>query len=539
MEVIKMILPIRHWMLISALGLSLLTFKIAFANKLENYQVNNIDQITSIIKGQIKDWNLSEVYLKGNQVKHSNVVYEAKWWTKGDEPGKNEWGPWQRVSGNPDPGKPDPGKPDPGDGSPNTSGQYTVIGYYMLGSDEINKYPAVDFPVSNISPEKAKMLTHINYAFIGINNKGQCDLLEGANEQKSAEVFQLLVGLKQHNTRLKLMFSVGGWAFSNDASPTANRFRDAASTSVARAKLARSCIAFMKKLEFDGVDLDWEYPRKQDANNFVALLKEFRKQINQEEKISQDRYQLTIAGAGGAFFMSRYYHLLDKVVEPLDYINLMTYDFNGPWQGVTKTNFHAHLYGAKDEPKFYNALRDVKFNPPKTWEEITRLFPSPFALTADAAVQQHLIMKIPRNKVVMGVPFYGRAFRRVGSGNYGLYQSFNTQKGDPYRGDPTWLVGCDKCVERNEPRIATYADIKKMLAGDYGYKRHFHHSTKAPWLHNAQHNLFVTYDDKESMKYKTDFIKQGKLAGVMFWHLGQDDVEGSLLNALHNGLNSK
>ncbi|MCX4028382.1 glycosyl hydrolase family 18 protein [Spartinivicinus sp. SM1973] len=491
--------------------------------------------------------------MKGNRVKYNQVVYEAKWWTRGDEPGKDQWGPWTRVDGSPDPDKPnpdpdpgqpdpdkpDPDKPNPDDGSPNTSGKYAVIGYYMLGPDEINKYPAVDFPVSNISPEKAKMLTHINYAFIGINDKGQCDLLKGANEQKSAEVFQLLTNLKQYNANLKLMFSVGGWAFSNDASPTANRFRDAASTPVTRAEFARSCIAFMKKHGFDGVDLDWEYPRKQDANNFVALLKEFRKQINQAEKASQSDYQLTIAGAGGAFFMSRYYHLLDKVVEPLDYINLMTYDFNGPWQGVTKTNFHAHLYGAKDEPKFYNALREVQFNPPKTWEEIKKLFPSPFALTADAAVKQHLIMKVPRNKVVMGVPFYGRAFRKAGTGNYGLYQTFNTQKGDPYRGDPTWLVGCDKCVERNEPRIATYADIKKMLAGDFGYKRHFHAEAKAPWLHNAKHNLFVTYDDKESMKYKTDYIKQEKLAGVMFWHLGQDDQESTLLKSLHNGLNKK
>ncbi|WP_051311467.1 glycosyl hydrolase family 18 protein, partial [Zooshikella ganghwensis] len=497
-------------------------------------------------------WQADQVYTKGDRVTYQSKTYEAKWWTRGDEPGKDQWGPWERLNDTPDdpddgddgkeppipPGDGDddgdnPNPPTPGDGS-----QYKVIGYYMLGPDEINKYPSVDFPISNISPEKARMLTHINFAFIGINQQGQCDLLEGTDQNKASEVFKQLNTLKQYNPKLKLMFSVGGWAFSNDASPTANRFRDAAASDSARKTMASSCIKLMKQHQFDGIDLDWEYPRKSDANNFVSLLKEFRQQINAQEQKDSADYHLTIAGAGGAFFLSRYYAILDQVVAPLDFLNLMTYDFNGPWQGVTKTNFHAHLYGSKDEPKYYNTLREVQFNPPKTWEEIKKLFPSPFALTADAAVKQHLIMNIPREKIVMGVPFYGRAFKEVGKANNGLYQSFNTPGGDPYQGDPTWLVGCDKCVERKEPRIATYADIKKMLAGDYGYERFYHPEAKAPWLYNAKHDLFVTYDDAESLTVKTQYIKQEKLGGVMFWHLGQDDQQGTLLRSLHNGLNA-
>ncbi|RDH46291.1 glycosyl hydrolase family 18 protein [Zooshikella ganghwensis] len=485
----------------------------------------------------IKTWQNDKVYNRGDKVHHNNILYVAKWWTQGEEPKASPTGPWERLDNNDDevPGNPEPGTTTPDTGSSGTD-QYRVVGYYMLGPDEINKYPSVDFPVSNITPEKSNMLTHINFAFIGINEEGQCDLLEGTNQTKAADVFKQLNTLKQYNPKLKLMFSVGGWAFSNDASPTVNRFRQAAASDAARKRMVSSCIQLMKKYDFNGIDLDWEYPRKSDTQNFIALLREFRQQISLHELQDAADYQLTIAGAGGAFFLSRYYANLEEVVAPLDFINLMTYDFNGPWQGVTKTNFHAHLFGGKDEPKYYNALREVIFNPPKTWEEIKNLFPSPFALTTDAAIHQHLIMNIPKDKIVMGVPFYGRAFKEVGSANNGLYQPFNTPGGDPYVGDPTWLIGCEKCIERNEPRIATYADIKKMLAGSFGYQRFFHSETKAPWLYNANHNLFVTYDDADSLTIKADYIKNNQLGGVMFWHLGQDDTDGTLLRTLHNSL---
>ena len=68
--------------------------------------------------------------------------------------------------------------------------------------------------------------------------------------------------------------------------------------------------------------------------------------------------QVLIAGAGGAFFLSRYYHQLPKIAEQLDYLNLMTYDLAGPWEKTT--NHHAALFGDPAGPKFYNALREAK-----------------------------------------------------------------------------------------------------------------------------------------------------------------------------------
>ena len=410
-------------------------------------------------------------------------------------------------------------------GGAGKTSNYRVIGYYM---------PSLDgsFPPSDIGEEQAKKLTHINFAFIGINADLECDFVEGDDPASTSATIAELQELKSWNPKLKTLFSIGGWAESNDASSTVDRYRDAFKPENID-NFVSSCVDFMEQHDFDGIDIDWEYPRSEDVENFVSGLEEFRDALDDRG----DNEQLTIAGAGGAFFMSRYYHMLPEIVENLDFINLMTYDLNGPWQGVTKTNFHAHLYGNSEEPLFYNALREAQLG--LSWEEITNRFPSPFALTVDAAIKQHIMTDIPRDKIVMGVPFYGRAFFNTGSGNNGLYQSFNTPGDDPYVGDPSLLTGCEPCEARGEPRIATYREIQEMIDGGYGYVEHFDDETKAPWLHHPEDNIFVTYDNSDSLRYKTDYIKQEGLGGVMFWHLGQDSEEFELLNTLHDELNGE
>lgn len=45
----------------------------------------------------ISAWDGSTVYTGGEQVTFDGFVWEANWWTRGDEPGSSEWGPWNQV----------------------------------------------------------------------------------------------------------------------------------------------------------------------------------------------------------------------------------------------------------------------------------------------------------------------------------------------------------------------------------------------------------------------------------------------------------
>ncbi|MFZ6843424.1 glycoside hydrolase family 18 protein [Undibacterium sp. RuTC16W] len=414
--------------------------------------------------------------------------------------------------------------------------QHVVIGYYLLEKEQINHYPeAAEFPVSYITPRKAAMLTHINFSFININANGECDLPEGVEKDKAAKVFSELMALKKHHPKLRILFSLGGWTYSNDSSPTVTRYRDAVSTPEHRLKLANSCVAFMKHYDFDGIDIDWEYPRPQDADQFVALLTEIRRQLTQENLQRQKKpYQLTIAGPGDVANMTRYYPQLPAIVAQLDYINLMSYDLNGVWQA--RSNHNAPLFGHPDEPLITNPLRSLSSVAGISQASLDKLFPSPVASTIDTAVTHYLRAGIPAKKMVLGVPFYGRAFFQVTPANHGLYQTFVTESAENYQGDPALLIGCDSCTRRKEPRMASYAEIQTMLKASLGYVRYFSHETKVPWLWHPEKHIFVSYDDTVSLEYKIAYLKQQGMAGVMFWHLGQDDRQSSLLGVLHRGL---
>ena len=45
--------------------------------------------------GDVPVWSVSKVYTAGNKVSHKGIIYQAKWWTQGDDPTKG--GPWAQV----------------------------------------------------------------------------------------------------------------------------------------------------------------------------------------------------------------------------------------------------------------------------------------------------------------------------------------------------------------------------------------------------------------------------------------------------------
>jgi len=87
---------------------------------------------------------------------------------------------------------------------------------------------------------------------------------------------------------LKTLISLGGWNF-NFNYDTKHIFTTLAASRANRQKFIQSCIQFARKYNFDGIDLDWEYPgdpdqggRPEDTPNYTLLLAEMRAAINAE-----------------------------------------------------------------------------------------------------------------------------------------------------------------------------------------------------------------------------------------------------------------
>lgn len=78
------------------------------------------------------------------------------------------------------------------------------------------------YTVKNIDPRN---YTHLNYAFGNISKGVMID----PNSQSEQSQIQQFVRLKEINTSLKVLISVGGWAF-NDPGPTRYEFHNIVST---------------------------------------------------------------------------------------------------------------------------------------------------------------------------------------------------------------------------------------------------------------------------------------------------------------------
>ncbi|CAF1405371.1 unnamed protein product [Rotaria magnacalcarata] len=157
--------------------------------------------------------------------------------------------------------------------------------------------------VANIPADK---ITHINYAFANIGTDGRIALGDSWTDtdkpfdgdtwdQPLRGNFNQLIKLKVKYPHVRTLIFIGGWSGSTN-------FSDAALTDQSRSTFATSCVEFVAKYNFDGVDLDWEYPvsggldsnthRPEDKQNYVLLLKELRRQLDAQ---TDKKYLLTVA----------------------------------------------------------------------------------------------------------------------------------------------------------------------------------------------------------------------------------------------------
>ncbi len=106
---------------------------------------------------------------------------------------------------------------------------------------------------------------------------------------------------------------------------TSDAFALASSTQENRIKLANSIASVLEQYQFDGVDLDWEFPSgTTEKNNFSLLVKEIRIAL---DRSSRDLI-LSAAVVSGSY--STHYDLVE-LNKYLDYLHIMTYGMSGSY----------------------------------------------------------------------------------------------------------------------------------------------------------------------------------------------------------------
>ncbi len=276
--------------------------------------------------------------------------------------------------------------------------------------------------------------------------------------------------LKGQYPLLKVILSVGGGTGSVN-------FSAVASNPDTRRKFAHNARELVNTYGLNGIDskthsilkylvlifiVDWEHPSDvRQGNDYIDLLGALRATLPSPD------YTLTSALPAGEWALRN----IDVGLASthLDFINLMAYDFAGPW--TEAAGHHAQLYTPK------RPHNDA-------------------AKTSGQSSVNYLLSKgVPSKKILLGIPAYGRSF-----------------------------VGCSKIGDRftshaGEEGTFEYKDLPRPGAKEYVDER-----TGAACCLGGDGG-FVTYDNPRTVQLKAAFAKQFGLGGLFYW-TGTADAKG-------------
>uniref|UniRef100_A0A182N1L5 Mucin-5AC n=1 Tax=Anopheles dirus TaxID=7168 RepID=A0A182N1L5_9DIPT len=360
-----------------------------------------------------------------------------------------------------------------------------VVCYYTNWS--VYRPGTAKFTPQNINPY---LCTHLIYSFGGFTKE---NTLKPYDKYQDIEQggFAKFTGLKTYNKNLKTLLAIGGW---NEGS---SRFSPLVADADRRSQFVKNSIKFLRQNHFDGLDLDWEYPvfrdgsKPKDRENYAQLVQELREEFEREaSKTGRPRLLLTMAVPAGIEYVEKGYDV-PKLNKYLDWFNLLTYDYHSAYEPAV--NHHSPLFSL-EEASEYNFDSE---------------------LNIDYSVKFYLKAGADRDKLVLGIPTYGRS--------YTLYNPDATDIGAPAdgpgeQGDATrekgYLAYYEICTSLKESSDWTVVQPNAKAMGPYAYKG----------------NQWVGYDDEAIARRKAKYVAENGLGGIMFWSIDNDDFRGTCHN---------
>ncbi len=241
---------------------------------------------------------------------------------------------------------------------------------------------------------------------------------------------------KAHNKKVKVLASIGGGG--------SHTYYAALLEDDKRKMFIDNLFSLVERYNLDGIDVDLE--GSDIDKNYEKFVVELATELKSHKKL--------ITAAIATAYKDQ---LSDKAIKQFDFVNIMSYDRTGPWRPQDPGD------------------------------------PSPYSMAVEDLDYWHTQRKIAKEKLILGLPFYGYGFGPIDS-----------------------------------PAVSMeYKQISSLYPNELSDKLHF------------PGNVVMYYNNMATIKKKTELAIQ-KGGGVMIWQLlGDDRGDKSLLNAIYQVVHEK
>ena len=305
------------------------------------------------------------------------------------------------------------------------------------------------------------LYTHICHAFVVADEEGNILPRRGIPSREFTG--------EAHQAGVKVILSVGGWGWDK-------QFAAMVSKPEAENRYVKSVMGMVDEYDYDGIDLDWEYPdTEQEVVGFERLARRFRRQLDQLGRKKERSMLQTMAVSANPRTLKWLSN--EILLETMDWINVMTYDFAGNW--TPYAGHHSPLFASSKQPVGSPVSTELSM--------------------------KHLVEErgLPANRLAVGIPLYGRGF--AVSRPYAMKKEASKK---------------DASKEVRVPK-GNYSNLHKLQNEDH-WTRQWDDETKNPWLISPDESMVMGYDDAQSVSIKTQWAMEQGFRGVFFWQIGGD-----------------
>ena len=318
---------------------------------------------------------------------------------------------------------------------------------FVFSQRVIGYYP--QWVVDNLPPSEIdfNVVTHVIHSFAWPNEDGSISSYDGMFGSDISNII--------HNQGAKFLLSLGGWG--NHVG-----FEVISGDPLLREIFIYNLVSILLVNNYDGVDLDWEFPDsntdRENLNLLVSDMDSIFFSINPEWIISM---AIPVSNWWGQW------HDFESLEQHVDFFNAMTYGTHGDWS--SHVGHLAPLYPSP--PDDLDGSCDENMN------------------------YLHFSRGIPKDKINMGMPFWGLK-----------WEASNIN--EPFA---------------NNSENIFYYDIPELINNGWSYQ--WDGDALCPYLVKDDGSLVITYENPESIAFKCQYVIEEGLGGVMIWALSYDKTE--------------